>query len=183
MNIVHAGGTKPQPTPMTMLDPHPFRPCALDERPPRPRGIATPEGVGDRMRTAAFAELQAVHAFGWAAGRYDDAPPGLADAWRAQVADERRHLRMILDRMAEVGVDPAERTVSLGLWRKLSACGDARSFCILIAQAEERGRRGGLALVEAVADRDPATADVFRTIAQEEEAHVALATEYYGWTP
>ncbi|HPF36295.1 ferritin-like domain-containing protein [bacterium] len=166
-----------------MIDPHPFRPCAPDERPPRPRAVVSPEGVGDRMRTAAFAELQAVHAFGWAADRYDDAPAGLADAWRAQVADETRHLRMILDRMAELGVDPAGRPVSLGLWRRLESCPDARSFCLLIAEAEERGRRGGLALVEAIADRDPVTADVFRTIAREEEAHVALATEFFGWRP
>lgn len=166
-----------------MLDPQPFRPCAPGERPPGPRGLDTVEGVGDRMRTAAFAELQAVHAFGWAADRYADAPPGLADAWRAQVADERRHLGMILDRMTELGVDPAERPVSLALWRRLETCPDARNFCLLIASAEERGRLGGLALVEALAERDPVTAAVFRTIAREEEAHVTLAAEHFGWSP
>lgn len=165
------------------MDTAPFRVCAVDERPPRPRGVTTPEGVGDRMRTAAFAELQAVHAFRWAADRYGDAPDGLREEWRAQVADEERHLAMILGRMAALGVDPAERPVSLGLWRKLSACGDAESFCILIAEAEERGRRGGLALVEAVQGRDPVTAAVFKEIAADEVAHVALADRFYGWKP
>ena len=165
------------------MDTGPFHVCAPDERAPRPRGMATPEGLGDRMRTAAFAELQAIHAFGWAAGRFDDAPPGLREAWRAQIADERLHYSLIVERMGELGFDPGARPVSTALWGSLEVCDDARAFCIAIAAAEERGRLAGERLAAYLADRDPATAAVFRRIVDDETAHVALADTFYGWTP
>lgn len=165
------------------MDTGPFRLCAPDERAPRPRGIDTPDGVGDRMRTAAFAELQAIHAFRWAAATFDDAPDGLRDAWLSQVPDEELHYAMIMERMAELGVDPAERPVSLWLWRSLEACTTAREFCLRIVLAEERGRRAGSALSDHLAERDPATAAVFRRIVDDEVGHVALAETWFGWRP
>lgn len=70
------------------MDWSPFVVCADGEAPPRPRGINTPEGLGDRLRTAAFAERQARDAFLWAAAQFSSAPQKLAAAWRT-MAEER----------------------------------------------------------------------------------------------
>jgi uncharacterized ferritin-like protein (DUF455 family) len=165
------------------LDPGSFALCAEGERPARPRGLSTPEGVGDRLRTAAFAEWQAITAFRWAAGYFTDVSQELRDDWLAQVPDEERHYGMIMAAMDRLGVDPAGRQVSDRLWRTLSACATGKEFCLQIALEEERGRQGALRMVEALAQSDPETAAIFEQIAADEVAHVALAEKYYGWKP
>lgn len=161
----------------------PFLLCSEDEAPPKPRPFDTPEGLGDRMRTAAFAEFQAIRAFGWAAERFDDVPEGLRRRWAELVDDEGRHFEMIVERMEALGVALDGRPVSLALWRSLEGCQRGRDFCIYIASAEERGRQAGLALIKALATRDPATAAVFQQIVDDEVEHVALAETYFDWTP
>jgi uncharacterized ferritin-like protein (DUF455 family) len=161
----------------------PFIVCAEGEEPPRPRPFRDPEGLGDRLRTAAFAELQAVRAFGWAAERFDDVPEELRQRWAELVADEQRHYDLIVGRMDALGVAIDGRPVSTALWRSLEGCDRGRDFCIYIASAEERGRQAGVALVKALEPSDPTTAAVFREIVEDEVEHIALADIYYGWTP
>lgn len=144
-----------------------------DERPPAVRGLNTPEGLGDRLRTAAFAERQATEAFAWAAERYEDAPAALRAFWRGVSADERRHLDMLLARMAELGVRPDARPVSDGLWRSLTRCRTWREFAAYMKRAEERGREAELSFQRALAGRDPKTAAIFAEIAADEERHIA----------
>ncbi len=165
------------------LDAGHFVLCPAGERPPRPRGMGTAEGVGDRLRTAAFAEWQAITAFRWAAAHFDDVPHQLRADWLAQVPDEERHYQLITAAMERLGVTAAGRPVSDRLWRTLSACATGRDFCLQIALEEERGRQGALRLVEFLADADPETAAVFRQIAADEVAHVELAEKYFGWRP
>jgi uncharacterized ferritin-like protein (DUF455 family) len=161
----------------------PFQLSPQGQRPPGPRSVESAAGIGDRLRTAAFAELQAIHAFGWAADKFADAPEGLCDDWRAQIPEEVIHYELIVKRMEELGVDPAERPVSVRMWETLQTSVDARDFCILIASAEEWGRKAGVLLAETLEEDDPQTAAIFRRIADDEEAHVALAKIYYGWVP
>ena len=52
-------------------------------------------------------------------------------------------------------------------------------FAIFIATAEERGRIAGVRFHSVMSTRDPVTAEIFRKIADEEVAHVALAETYY----
>lgn len=153
--------------------------CGARERPPAPRSIATPEGLGDRLRTAAFAELQAKAAFAWAAARFADAPEGLRRAWEGLSESEGRHLELILSRMKELGVGPAERPVSDALWRSLTACPDAPSFARWMRRAEERGREAEESFAGRLAASDPITATMFAEIAREEAAHIALAESYF----
>lgn len=160
----------------------PFVVCDDDE-PPKPRSFRDPQGLGDRLRTAAFAEFQAIRAFSWAAKRFDDVPLELRRRWTELVDDERRHYDLIVGRMAELELDIKARPVSAALWRSLEACERGRDFCIYIASAEERGRQAGLLLIRALERSDPATADVFREIVEDEVEHVALADTYFGWKP
>ena len=145
--------------------------------------MKSPDGLGDRMRTAAFAELQAIRAFTWAADHFSDVPDSLRDTWRAQVADEQKHYDLIRHRMAELGIGIKDKPVSAKLWDSLSQCESGKDFCIYICSAEERGRQAGIKLVKYLAEKDPATAAVFQEIVTDEVAHVALAKTYFDWSP
>jgi uncharacterized ferritin-like protein (DUF455 family) len=145
-----------------------------------PRSISTPEGVGDRLRAAAFAEIQAREAFLWAADSLKDAPEELRRAWRGLASAEQKHLDWLLGRMRELGIEIGGRKVSDHLWHSLTSCKTAREFALFMANAEERGRRAGERFHETLRDTDPLTAEIFGKIAEEEVAHIALAADYFG---
>ena len=155
------------------MDWKPFVVCAADEGVPRARGLHAPEGLGDRLRTAAFAERQAAEAFRWAAESLAAAPPELREAWRRFAVEEEKHLGWILGRMAELKIDPAGRAVSDRLWRSLVRCRAPREVSLLMTRAEERGKAAEESFRLSLASRDPATAEIFGRIAAEEEQHIA----------
>ena len=144
-----------------------------------PRSIHTIEGVGDRLRAAAFAEIQARDAFLWAAGHYPDASEDLRGAWQRLAAAEDRHLNWLLTRMTELGLDVRGRRVSSQLWQSLMSCKSAKDFAIFMANAEERGRRAGERFHAALLDKDPVTAQIFGKIAEEEVSHIELAQRFF----
>lgn len=156
-----------------------WEPFVLSDKPPRTRAITTAEGIGDRMRAAAFAELQAREAFKWAASHFPDAPDGLRRGWRTLVVAEQRHYDWIMNRMLELGISVAERPVSDWLWQSLSSCKTAKEFAIFIANAEERGRHAALRFYDAMNAVDPKTAEIFNRIAAEEVSHVELAKTFF----
>jgi uncharacterized ferritin-like protein (DUF455 family) len=187
---VDALGTEPDvllvplPLPLdTTVNWEPFDLCAPGQDPPRPRDIRSLEGLGDRLRTAAFAERQAVHAFTWAASHFDELPAGLADDWRRQIPQEERHCALILERMAQLGIEVGAVPVSPRVWESVRDLETGKQFCLYIASAEERGRQAGIRLCRALKDSDPETVAIFQSIVDDEEAHVALAATYYGWRP
>jgi uncharacterized ferritin-like protein (DUF455 family) len=158
----------------------PFRVAAKGERADAARPLGSTEGVGDRLRVAAFAEIQARDAFLWAAERFGaGAPSGLPEAWRRLAAAEQKHLDWLLRRMQELGVDPAARTVSDQLWDSLLLSESAEEFSLYMASAEERGRRAGERFCEALAAVDPVSSRIFGDIAREEVAHIELALAYF----
>ena len=157
----------------------PFRICARDERAPKSRSIQCPDGVGDRLRTAAFAELQAFHAFRWGAERFTDASPDLRAAWRELAIAEARHLDSLLKRMRDLGLAVDARPVSDWLWTSLIGCTSAREFARFMASSEERGRVAGVRFEEALRAVDPITAAIFGTIAEEEIEHIRLAERFF----
>jgi uncharacterized ferritin-like protein (DUF455 family) len=153
----------------------PFAVCEPDAFAAAPRGINTAEGLGDRLRVAAFAELQARDAFRWAADTLLDASPALRATWRRIADDENRHLQMLLGRMAELGVAPEARLVSDRLWRSLRACKSTKDFVAYMKTAEERGRAAEESFRRQFAERDPVTSAIFGKIADDEAEHIALA--------
>ncbi len=165
------------------MDWSPFLVCAPGETPPGARGIGTPEGLGDRLRTAAFAERQAREAFRWAAETLTDAPPEVRDGWRRLADEEGRHLDMILSRMSQLGVRPEERPVSDALWRSLEGCRTAREFAARMKTAEERGKAAEESFRRRLAGTDPATAALFGAIADDEAAHIALGERLLAALP
>jgi uncharacterized ferritin-like protein (DUF455 family) len=144
-----------------------------------PRSIRTADGVGDRLRAAAFAEVQARDAFRWAADRFTDADPRLRQAWQALAESEQRHLDWLLGRMQELGIAIPGRKVSDHLWHSLVSCQNARDFALYMADAEERGRKAGERFYQTLVETDPVTAEIFRKIAEEEIGHIRLAKKFF----
>ena len=168
---------------MPTMDWAPFRLAPAGAHADAPRSINSPDGVADRLRAAAFAEIQAFHAFNWAASRFDDAPESLRQAWRSLATAEERHMNWLLNRLRDLGVDVALRVVSDHLWLSFQSCKTARDFAIFMANAEERGRKAGVRFHEQMTSQDPISAEIFRKIAEEEIEHIALAAKYFPEAP
>jgi rubrerythrin len=157
----------------------PFDVAAPDANPEAPRSIHHLDGVGDRLRSAAFAEIQAREAFRWAAKTFADASEDLRGAWENLATSEERHLEWLLKRMEELGVDVRARKVSDHLWRSFMSCKRAEEFAIFMANAEERGQKAGMRFYETLLAKDPITARIFGKIAEEETSHIALAKKFF----
>jgi uncharacterized ferritin-like protein (DUF455 family) len=145
--------------------------------PPRPLG--TKEGLEDRLRSAAFAEIQAREAFLWAAEKFTDAPFELREAWKKLAIEEDKHMNWLLNRMIELELNVKSRKVTLRLWHSFMACQTAKEFAVYMASAEERGRKAGERFYISLKNEDPVSAEIFRKIAEEEKEHIALAERFF----
>ncbi len=157
----------------------PFALVPRGEKSDPPRSIDTTDGVADRLRAAAFAEVQARDAFLWAADTFAETDPELRGAWRMLARAEQKHLDWLLVRLGELGFDIRARRVSDQLWVSLTSCKTAREFALYMASAEERGRKAGERFHASLQARDPVTAEIFRKIAEEEVEHIALARRFF----
>lgn len=157
----------------------PFHLLSKDDRTLPSRPMETVDGVGDRLRTAAFAEIQAHYAFLWAAENFQDAPNALREDWKTLAREEEKHLGWLLYRMQEIGVDVKDRGVWDALWYSLITCKTPKDFAVFMASAEERGRRAGERFAQALHRFDPHSARIFGQIAREEVSHIELATRYF----
>lgn len=161
----------------------PFRVVPDGQHADAPRSIHTAEGIGDRLRAAAFAEVQAREAFLWAASTFIDAPSSLITAWKGLAMAEDRHLDWLLKRLSELGFAIDGRGVSQQLWVSLTQCRTSQEFALFMATAEDRGRRAGERFHQQLKDRDPVSAEIFRRIAEEEVEHIRLAETHFGFRP
>lgn len=161
----------------------PFVLAPPDEKAPFPKPMSHREGLGDRLRIAAFAELQAVRAFGWATENFADVSPKVIEGWQLQIPEEKFHFRLIMERMAHLGVHAHQKPVSASLSESLYACQTGREFAVKIATAEHKGRLAALKMAAYLENRDPVTAQVFLRIAHDELAHVQLVIDNFNWQP
>lgn len=142
------------------------------------RAMAADEGVSDRLRVVAFAELQARDAFLWGAKKFKaDASVDWIDAWERFAAVEDRHAQMLLTRMDELGIEPGARIVSDKLYKLCVLAEDPVTFLFLLSSAEERGMEAGFILGKELQAVDPVSAKIFQQIAEEEVEHVKMATD------
>jgi uncharacterized ferritin-like protein (DUF455 family) len=163
------------------IDWSPFTLCALDQKAPYPRALSTPQGLGDRLRFVAFAELQAWNAFKLASEIYEDAPLKTRALWAELAIEESIHFRILMDRMNTLQVDPAERPQSLALWNSFDRCISPQQFAEFMANAEERGRVAGEQFFETLKSIDPITAEIFQKIAKDEVEHIKLAKRAFDF--
>lgn len=156
----------------------PFR---LAERGDAIRALQSAEGVADRLRLVAFAELQARDAFRSGAQRFEGRiPEELRQTWLRFAEVEDRHAQMLLTRMGELGVEPGGRAVSDKLTRLCEKAEDPILFLFLLSSAEERGMEQGKILGEQMLAVDETSARIFLQIAEEEVEHVQMAKDALG---
>lgn len=155
----------------------PFR--TTEAKPDVVRPLSAPEGVADRLRVVAFAELQARDLFRYGAERFGaQVPSEWAEQWLLFAEAEERHAQMLLSRMAELGLDPGARTVSNKLSRLCRKTDDPVLFLFLLASAEERGMEAGQLLGEQMRKVDESSSAIFAQIASEEVEHVESARKF-----
>lgn len=157
------------------FDPSPFR--VEGEGPRHLRSLRTTEGVCDRLRVVALAEQQARDAFLWAAHELD-APEFWRARWMTLAAEEDKHRRWLLERLATLGSAPEARLVRADLWAYLVGSREPGDFVARMASAEERGRLGGERIAAALRPYDPVSAELFAQIAREEVEHIELAGQW-----
>ncbi len=157
----------------------PFRLVPRGQHAEPPRSIRTREGVADRLRAAAFAEIQARDGFRWAAEQFQDAPEALRSAWIGLSKEEEKHLGWLLARLEALGFGISDRAVSDHLWHSFLACKTAEEFARFMANAEERGRVAGERFESDLRESDPESARIFGTIALEERSHIELARKFF----
>ncbi len=144
------------------------------------RSIVSPEGIGDRLRSVAMAEMQARDAFLDAAERFEsEAPVALTRAWRALAHAENKHLSWLIERLEDLGQGVGERRVCDQLYRTLSACDSPEDFARYMALAETRGMQAGDKFRVRMAEVDPETARLFGAVADEEADHIRLAHRFF----
>lgn len=156
--------------------PFKMRPEGQPDKPEQIRELKAVEGVADRLRLVAFAEVQARDIFRYGAEKFKDiAPANWIEEWHRFAEVEERHAQMLLNRMSEIGADPGARFVSDKLWRLCKLAEDPILFLFLLSSAEERGMEAGFILGEQMKAVDPTSAAVFAQIASEEVEHVDFA--------
>lgn len=147
-----------------------------DEKPEQIRELKAADGVADRLRLVAFAEVQARDIFRMGAERFAGvAPDNWLEEWKRFADVEERHAQMLLNRMSDLGFDPGARFVSDKLWRLCKLADDPILFLFLLSSAEERGMEAGFILGEQMKAVDAESAAVFAQIASEEVEHVEFA--------
>ncbi len=136
--------------------------------------------IADRIRVAAFAEWQAIQGFHWAIETFADiAPAGLIERWRMLIPEEEKHLQLLIKRAQELNLSLNESAVSDSLLIALKDTKTPKEFCILMCDAEDRGRKAGLRFYDFLKKHDSITADIFHLIAIEEEKHIHVVLDYY----
>jgi hypothetical protein len=154
----------------------PFQITDVGVKAPYLRSLSTPEGLGDRLRFVAFAELQAAKAFERAAVRFPEVSDGVKKIWAILAQEESKHLQWLLWRMDELKIVPGDRAVSAALYESFENATTAAQFAKYMASAEERGRIAGEQFYDTLLKIDPVTARIFQQIALEEQAHIRLAS-------
>ncbi len=154
---------------------HPFW---VDPRPHRMRSVKIPEGIGDRIRAVAFAEVQAHQGFLWGYQRFTQADPLWRSTWLDLAKQEARHAQLLLDHAHKLEINLGERKVSDYLIRMFRSAGSPEFFQYLMVRAEARGMDMGLSMVKAIMEVDPQSGAIFKRIAQEEEEHIRVAESF-----
>jgi len=154
------------------------------ERLPRPGLLRDPEHRKQCLSRFAHHELMAVELFAWALLRWPELPGALRRGLLSALADEQRHCRLYLERLAAHGGRFDSDDHSDYFWRQAPAIAASpagpRAFLAAMGLTLEQANldftltyRDGFAEAG-----DQASADVCQIVHDEEIAHVALAARW-----
>ena len=136
---------------------------------PRPGSLAAPSARAACLARFAHHELMAVELFAWAIVRWPELPSALRWGWVGVLADEQRHARLYLERLAAHGSDLTRHACSGYFWRQARAIGASPAGPAAFLAAM------GLTLEQANLDFTLLYRDAFREVGDERSARVCQA--------
>lgn len=197
--ILHRGDleAKLRPPPRDLPDP-PHAPLLVErparipdlsldsgaERLPRPSALRDPPARARCLARFAHHELMAVELFAWALLRWPDLPGPLRRELLGVLADEQRHCRLYLERLAAHGQDLAEHPRSDYFWKHAATIAASphgpRAFLCAMGLTLEQANLDFSALYrDAFREAgDEASARVCARVHRDEVRHVAIAARW-----
>lgn len=154
------------------------------DRLPKPGQLRDPAQRAFCLSRFAHHELMAVELFAWALLRWPELPKPLRRAWLGALADEQRHCRLYLTRLAEHGGHFETDDHSDYFWRQMpaiaaSASGPSAFLAAMGLTLEQANLDFTLVYRDAFAEAgDPESAHVCQTVHDDEIGHVALASRW-----
>lgn len=163
-------------------------------RPPRPRlvplrqlpqrGWSAPEGRAAFLHAIAHIEFNAINLACDAMARFPGMPDAYYADWLGVAADEARHFRMLVKRLAELGYSYGDFDAHDGLWEM--AARTSHSCLARMALVPRVLEARGLDVTPAMIAKlrhldDPASAAILEVILAEEIGHVAVGSRWFGW--
>ena len=151
---------------------------------PRPGALADAAARARCLARFAHHELQAVELFAWALLRWPDLPKGLRRGWLHALADEQRHARLYLSRLAAHGAVLGPEDCSDYFWRHAPAIAAAPDppaafLAALGLTLEQANLDFSLTYRDAFrAAGDEASARVCQRVHEDELRHVRLAATW-----
>ncbi len=160
----------------------PVRPTHLMISPARVKvppvaGMSDAHQRGRILHALANHELQAAELFAWALLAYPEAPSAFRRGLAAIAADEQRHCRLYLERMAALGVRFGDYGVTGHFWKQVEALVTPLDFlCAMGLVFENANLDFALDYVDAArAAGDDATAAALEEVHRDEVRHVGFA--------
>ena len=162
----------------------PGRPANLPIVPGRHTRVPPIAGMRDPSQRArilhalANHELQAIELFAWAVLAFPDTPIAFRRGLIAILADEQRHLRLYIDRLAAHGLGFGDQPVTGHFWNKLEHfVGPCELVCAMNLTFENANLDFAADYAAAArAAGDTATADALDQVHADEISHV-----HFGW--
>jgi uncharacterized ferritin-like protein (DUF455 family) len=156
-------------------------PAAAAKVPSR-KGMADPAQRVRILHALANHELQAVELFAWALLAFPEAEPDFRLGLARQVAEEQRHCRLYMARLADLGATLGDHPVSGYFWSKVKDFTTPLRFvCGMSLTFENANLDHTLEYAGAArAAGDAKTAALLGAIHEDEVAHVRFGLEWLG---
>ena len=154
------------------------------ERLPRPGALGDARARATCLRRFAHHELMAVELFAWALLAWPEVAPALRRGWCQAMADEQRHCRMYLARLAAHGEALRDEPLSGYFWKHVAGIhahprGPAAFLAAIGLTLEQANLDFTLVYAEAFRRAgDEASARVSEAVHADEQRHVRLAAEW-----
>jgi uncharacterized ferritin-like protein (DUF455 family) len=151
---------------------------------PRPSALGAASARAACLARFAHHELMTVELFAWALLRWPALPESLRAGWLGVLADEQRHCRLYLARLAFHGESLADRPRSDYFWRHTDAVARSphgpRAFLAMMGLTLEQANLdfAGLYAEAFRAGGDPESAAVCERVHADEIGHVRLAARW-----
>jgi uncharacterized ferritin-like protein (DUF455 family) len=144
---------------------------------PSLKGMHDPAQRARLIHALANHELQAAELFAWALLAFPEAPPAFRRGLLGILADEQRHCRLYLERLAAHGERFGDHPVTGHFWNHLAAYTSPLAFVAAMGLTFENANLdfAGETAAALGSAGDRATAGVLEVVHREEIRHVAFA--------